>query len=605
MIFSENRFPLFGIMLYCPRDLQGRGMTIATDRKQRPRLANGLVAIVDYAVSSHPRAVAVLVLTALLAFLPGFFQIPPTDRDESRFAQATRQMLETGDFIDIRFQQEVRYKKPVGIYWMQAATVAAAERLGVPRARTTIWLYRIPSLIGAIGAVLLTYWTALAFVSRRAAVLAGLMMATSIMLGIEARLAKTDAMLLATILAAMGAMARAYLADSHAALRSGAAAARGGGTWTLAAIFWTALAAGILLKGPLIVVIVALTAVTLALVDRSLRWLLALRPLPGLIWLGILVLPWFLAIAGRAGSSFYAQSVGQDLLAKLFSAQEAHGAPPGLYFALFWVTFWPGSTLATMAAPSVWAARREKGARFLLAWIVPAWIVFELVITKLPHYVLPLYPAIAILIAGVLDPHILARERWAVRATGWWFVLPVLLGVGAVVVLVMFGRQLGLLAWPFAAAAMILGLWAWRLYPADGAERSLLRAMVAAILLAAAVCGIIVPSLQTAFPSAAVAAMLRDADCGEPQVAVSGYEEPSVVFLVGTGTKFMPGSNAADFLRAGGCRFALVEQRHERGFLRRAQAIGLRYPPPTRFDGYNYSVGRAISIGVYRSEAAP
>ena len=56
-----------------------------------------------------------------------------------------------------------------------------------------------------------------------------------------------------------------------------------------------------------------------------------------------------------------------------------------------------------MAVPSVWAARREKGAKFLLAWIVPAWIVLELVITKLPHYVLPLYPAIAILIAGVVD----------------------------------------------------------------------------------------------------------------------------------------------------------------------------------------------------------
>ena len=60
----------------------------------------------------------------------------------------------------------------------------------------TIWLYRIPSLIGAIGAVLLTYWTALAFVSRRAALLAGLMMAISILLGVEARLAKTDAVLL-------------------------------------------------------------------------------------------------------------------------------------------------------------------------------------------------------------------------------------------------------------------------------------------------------------------------------------------------------------------------------------------------------------------------
>ena len=51
----------------------------------------------------------------------------------------------------------------------------------------------------------------------------------------------------------------------------------------------------------------------------------------------------------------------------------------------------------------MWASRHEKGARFLLAWIVPAWIVLELVVTKLPHYVLPLYPAIAILIAGVVD----------------------------------------------------------------------------------------------------------------------------------------------------------------------------------------------------------
>ncbi len=121
----------------------------------------------------------------------------------------------------------------------------------MPNARRTIWLYRIPSLIGAIGAVLLTYWTALAFVSRRAAVLAGLMMATSILLGVEARLAKTDAMLLLTVVAAMGAMARVYLGD--AAQRPALAG------WTLPAIFWTALAAGILIKGPLIVMFVGLT----------------------------------------------------------------------------------------------------------------------------------------------------------------------------------------------------------------------------------------------------------------------------------------------------------------------------------------------------------
>ena len=61
-----------------------------------------------------------LVAFSLLAFLPGFFQIPPVDRDEARFAQATKQMLETREYVDIRFQDEVRYKKPVGIYWLQA-----------------------------------------------------------------------------------------------------------------------------------------------------------------------------------------------------------------------------------------------------------------------------------------------------------------------------------------------------------------------------------------------------------------------------------------------------------------------------------------------------
>ena len=65
------------------------------------------------------------------------------------------------------------------------------------------------------------------------------------------------------------------------------------------------------------------------------------------------------------------------------------------------------------------------------------------------------------------------------------------------------------------------------------------------------------------------------------------------------------GADAADFLRPGGCRFALVEARHERAFVRRAERSGLRYASPQRFEGFNYSVGRAISIAVYRSEGAP
>jgi 4-amino-4-deoxy-L-arabinose transferase-like glycosyltransferase len=273
---------------------------VVTAGNERRRLAPAqyLDAIVDFAAGSHARAAAVLVIVGLLCFLPGFFDIPPTDRDEARFAQATKQMVETGDYVDIRFQDEVRYKKPVGIYWLQAGVVKTAAALGMPDALTTIWLYRVPSLIGAIGAVLLTYWTALAFVTRRSALLAALMMATSVLLGVEARIAKTDAMLLLCTLAAMGVLARLYLPEQRSRL---SATTR----WTLPAIFWTALAGGVLLKGPMIVMFAGLAVLTLVIVDRSARWLLALRPVLGAVWFAVLVLDWFYAIVSNAGSTLF------------------------------------------------------------------------------------------------------------------------------------------------------------------------------------------------------------------------------------------------------------------------------------------------------------
>src|SRR5262245_55626127 len=100
--------------------------TIGTPRERRQARALSLTAMLDFAASSHARAAMVLVVVALLAFMPGLFWIPPVDRDESSFAQATKQMIETGDFVDIRLQNEVRYKKPVGIYWLQAGVVKTA-----------------------------------------------------------------------------------------------------------------------------------------------------------------------------------------------------------------------------------------------------------------------------------------------------------------------------------------------------------------------------------------------------------------------------------------------------------------------------------------------
>ena len=558
--------------------------------------AKGLASVFDYAAASNRRAATVLLLVCLLGFLPGIFQIPPVDRDEAYFAQATKQMIETGDYVDIRYQDDVRYRKPVGIYWLQAAVVNTASALGLANAGTTIWLYRMPSLFGAIGAVLLTYWCALAFVSRRGALLAALMMASCAMLGAEARLAKTDAVLLFTIVAAMSALARVYL--------SSRATGEAQPSLSLLAIFWTALAGGILIKGPLILMVVGLAAATLIILDRSARWLLALRPVPGLVWLFLLVLPWFIAIYSRVGSQFLVASVGEDMLAKIASPQESHGAPPGFYVLLFFVTFFPASILAGLAAPAVWAVRRQAAARFLLAWLVPSWIVFEAVITKLPHYALPLYPAIAILTAGAIESRVLSQRPWLVRGVMWWFLAPVIVSIIAIVAAIIISRDLVLMAWPFLASAIVCGLFAWQLFDDDGAEHAFARATAASVLMAIGIYAVVVPALTPAFPSAALAEVLHDASCPRPVAASVGYEEPSLVFLAGTSTHFTDATGAADFLRQGGCRFAFIESRQERAFALRAEAIGLRYNPGPRVEAFNISLGQPITIAVFQSADA-
>src|SRR5256714_15434051 len=116
---------------------------------------------------------------------------------------------------------------------------------------------------------------------------------------------------------------------------------------------------------------VALTIVTLAILDRNASWLWRLRPVWGLMWLLVLLLPWFVLIFWRAGDTFFTDSVGGDMLAK-FVGQESHGAPPGLYLLLFWVTFWPGAPLAGMAAPAIWQGRRGARGQYLLGLRVPA-----------------------------------------------------------------------------------------------------------------------------------------------------------------------------------------------------------------------------------------
>ncbi|MFS8038190.1 ArnT family glycosyltransferase [Xanthobacter sp. AM11] len=562
-------------------------------------LARRLARLLDAASARHARASLLLVVVSLLAFLPGFFQLSPIDRDEARFSQATKQMLESGNYVDIRFHVQARHKKPVGIYWLQAAAVTAGEAVIGPSARTSIWLYRVPSLLGAIGSVLLTYWIALAFVTRRGALFAGLLMAGCVLLGVEARLAKTDAVLLFTILASFGALARAYMRP----------AAERAGDIRLAAIFWTGLAAGILVKGPMAPLFVGLAVAALALVERSGSFLKPLKPLLGLLWCLLLVLPWFVAIYYVTNGAFYQHAVGVDMLGKVTEGQEGHWGPPGTYFLAVWGTFWPSVVLAAMAAPFAYRARRDGKVRFLLCWLVPSWLAFEIAATKLPHYVLPLYPALAILVALAVERGMLAKAGSRLAGLVWlWPVMAIVLALGLGVAFVYLGGGFvtGLMAAPLLLAAIALLWMAARAFPRAGAEGAFLTAICGALLLYLAAYQLLLPQMRALWISERLAAVVAAEGCPPGNVASFPYQEPSLVFLVGTDINYVLPHEAVTLLKKGGCALAFIDERFTPAFQKHAEAQALKYHAVATLEGFTYNGGRPVAITVFRSdEAAP
>ena len=189
---------------------------------------------------------AILTLVCALLFGLGLATLPPTDRDEARFMQATKQMIETGDYVTIKVQDDPRTKKPIGIYWLQAASVHA---FGQPL--STAWPYRIPSALGAWLAVLMTCFAGRRLFGARAGLVAGLAMATLPLTVAEAHLAKTDAMLLGLTTLAMAMLGAVYL---NRKLET-----NDGGDTRRLIVFWLAGGAAALIKGPVILLVVGAT----------------------------------------------------------------------------------------------------------------------------------------------------------------------------------------------------------------------------------------------------------------------------------------------------------------------------------------------------------
>jgi 4-amino-4-deoxy-L-arabinose transferase-like glycosyltransferase len=536
------------------------------------------------------RGPAVAALIAFLAGLPGLIAVPPLDRDESRFAQATAQMLETRDFVVIRYQDQPRFKKPVGIHWLQALSVSAFSD---PAARA-IWAYRIPSLLGAMLAAAACAWGAQAFFGDTAGLFAGALLGTSFLLSTEAMIAKTDAVLCGTTTLAMAALGRLY-----AAARDGPPAPRSA-VW----LFWLGIAVATLVKGPVGPMVAALAIILLAVLDRRPAWLLRMRWWWGLIIVAAIVGPWAGAVTVATDGGFWSAAIGGDLAPKLAGGQESHGAPPGYHLLLSPLLGFPMTLLLPAAAVTAWRCWREPGVRFAIAWLVPAWLVFEAMPTKLVHYTLPMYGAIAWLAAAALVAPLGARVRWV--GAGLSALAGLLLAAACIYLAATYGASgdMAVAALPavLLAASGLAGAW---LLLRGRPVRAATAAIVAGAAGHAALVAGLAPRLQPLWLSARTAAALERAKLlpsqgiADAPVAVTGYAEPSLIFALGTSTELGTPQEAAEAIAEN--RPAVVESRDDAAFRAALKADGAQALLVGQVQGLDYSNGRRMTLRIYEA----
>ena len=588
-------------------------------------------------------AYPLLAALCLTLWLPGIISLPALDRDESRFAQSSRQMLDSGNFVDIRFGQVPRYKKPAGIYWAQAAATAVAGHIqNIEGDHSRIWTYRLPSLLGGIAAVWLTFWAGSVF-GAQAGLVAALLLGFTVLLTAEATIATTDAVLLAAIVGVQAVLMRIYRA-----------AAEGGSVSTRIVLWgWASFAIAVLVKGPVAAGVTGVTLVALlgwdwwdtrerkaaATVETPapdanaenanaqnaraeaapseaapprkniFLWLKMTRPLLGAPLMLLIVAPWLIAIGLQSHGAFFQQSLGNDFAAKLAGGQEGHGAPPGYNLLLSTLAFWPGILFVLPAIGYAVARAKEPAIRFLIAWAGGFWLLCEAVPTKLPQYVLPAYPALAILTAMWLTAK--SEDHSATRpVAGWRRVLPYisslqyLIGLGALVTAPILlprlygGDAMALLAYVIVAGLVGLGA----LYMSARGARMIalgLACLSFLILVPTLTLGV-GPHLTRLWVSERLAALVaKDRKPDDPPPSLAGFEEPSLVFALGADVNLTDGAGAA---KAGANQggLALVDDYEQPAFLAQLAELQSDAVLLNDLSGFNYSRGKPVHITIYR-----
>lgn len=482
---------------------------------------------------------APLVAAALAALILAGYLFVTTrstlwDRDEPRFSEATVEMVHSGDYLVPTFRGELRPDKPILIYWLMSLPV----RLLGP----TELACRFFAPVGAAVACLLTYIMACQLSGTGAGLLSMIILATSPLLLMTGTAATTDAVLLAMIAGSFAIFENGFRKGLRKIHVLGLALTFGG---------------ALLTKGPVGLVVPILGMLVILAFARRLSWRWGGTLFISAFLGSFIFLAWAIPANDATGGEFLRRGIGYHVVARTVRPIDSHGGNffftlpfyiPVVIFAFFpWVLFLPGA-LSAVAGGRVGGT---VGRSFLLGWMVSIFLLMSFVSTKLPHYILPIWPALALAVAGTIQAAgrgVLAPRDLRLFSYGRRFFAAIGVIGGAALVLgpwfvpALVFNSPGLqsfgpgLAWPIAglgAILLIMTLLAVREHSA-GRYRStvgILAAGLACVIFTVSIFGL--PMMEKFKLSKPLADTIRRETAADVLVWNLDYDEPSLIFYLG------------------------------------------------------------------------
>ena len=545
----------------------------------------------------HLKELIILLLLSSSLFFSSINSLPVLDRDEARYVQSSKQMVESNNYLSIKFQEDYRSKKPIGIYWLQAITinlladVKQVTNFKYEVLNDDVWKYRIVSALAVLFSVLLLYLSGKKIITSKASFYSSLILAASLLVIAEAHIAKTDSILLFLSTIIFITLFKYYKQIGDKNIMN-------------FMILWVSMGLSVLIKGPVLIVLFSSSIMLISLLGKNIRWIKNTKPFLGIILVILISVPWFFFMPSEEQRNFLQESFFHDFLGKVRSVQESHGGFPGYYLIGLLFFFFPFSIFFIPLIHFLKISIRDKNIVFLLCWILPTLIIMELIPTKLPHYILPIYPAIAVLMGLLLADIQSYKNLFLTKIAYFGYLLYFLISNGILLVIFKANQiygQINNINFFYYLFLFILNNLVFIFIFKKQIKNTFYCLVFYSNIFTAIIYLFIAPSLTMLWTSKNIADLLTNNEYLENKstIATLGYNEPSLVFEVGTNIKVF--KNIKNFIENFTFfEYLLIEKEYYIEFNKIMKDDSLNYNKISSLKGFNAAKGQWIEIFIFK-----